>query len=104
MISGLKSLCVPTYQLLTPEQIKSFHTATLELLETVGVDVHHDEARQMLADAGCRLKENHRVRIPNWLVEAAIQSARPGSPSMTGWAMKPCVLKADASIAVWVRT
>ncbi|MDH3828509.1 MAG: trimethylamine methyltransferase family protein, partial [Desulfobacterales bacterium] len=75
MISGFQSLCVPTYQLLTPEQIKSFHTATLELLETVGVDVHHDEARQMLADAGCRLKEDHRVRIPNWLVEAAIQSA-----------------------------
>jgi len=75
MISGFQSLCVPTYQLLTPEQIKSFHTATLELLETVGVDVHHDEARQMLADAGCRLEEDHRVRIPNWLVEAAIHSA-----------------------------
>ncbi len=75
MLSGFQSLCVPTYRLLTPEQIKSFHTATLELLETVGVDVHHDEARQMLADAGCRLKEGHRVRIPNWLVEAAIQSA-----------------------------
>ena len=30
---------------------QSFHTATLELLETVGGDVHHDEARQMLADA-----------------------------------------------------
>jgi len=47
MISGFQSLCVPTYHLLTPEQIKSIHTATLELLETVGVDVHHDEARQM---------------------------------------------------------
>jgi len=75
MISGFKSQCVPTYHLLTPEQIKSIHIATLELLETVGVDVHHEEARQMLADAGCRLKEDHRVRIPNWLVEAAIQSA-----------------------------
>jgi len=75
MISGFKSQCVPTYHLLTPEQIKSIHTATLELLETVGVDIHHDEARQMLADAGCRLKGDHRVRIPNWLVEAAIQSA-----------------------------
>ena len=75
MISGFKSRCVPTYHLLTPEQIKSIHTATLELLETVGVDIHHDEARQMLADAGCRLKEDYRVRIPNWLVEAAIQSA-----------------------------
>jgi len=75
MLSGFKSQCVPTYHLLTPEQIKSIHTATLELLETVGVDVHHDGARQMLVDAGCRLKESYRVRIPNWLVEAAIQSA-----------------------------
>jgi len=75
MISGFKSNCVPTYHLLTPEQIKSIHTATLELLETVGVDVHHDEARQLLADSGCRLTGGHRVRIPNWLVETAIQSA-----------------------------
>lgn len=75
MISGFKSQCVPTYQLLTPEQIKSIHTATLELLETVGVDVHHDQARQMLADAGCRLSGDHRVKIPNWLVDAAIRSA-----------------------------
>ena len=58
MLSGFKSQCVPTYHLLTPEQIKSIHTATLELLETVGVDVHHDGARQMLVDAGCRLKES----------------------------------------------
>ncbi len=75
MISGFKSRCVPTYHLLTPGQIKSIHTATLELLETVGVDIHHDEARQMLADAGCRLTEKYRVQIPNCLVETAIQSA-----------------------------
>lgn len=67
--------CVPTYHLLTPDQIKSIHTATLELLETGGVAVYHDEARQMLADAGCRIKGDHLVQIPNWLVEAAIQSA-----------------------------
>ena len=75
MISGFKPQCVPTYHLLTPQQIKSIHSATLELLETVGVDVHHDGALQMLVDAGCLLKEDHRVTIPNWLVEAAIQSA-----------------------------
>jgi trimethylamine--corrinoid protein Co-methyltransferase len=66
---------MPSYHLLTPEQIQSIHTATLELLETVGVDVHHDEARHLLADAGCRLSGDHRVKIPNWLVEDAIQSA-----------------------------
>ena len=75
MIAGYKSQCVPSYHLLTAEQIKSIHTATLELLETEGVDVLHDEARQMLADTGCRLQGDHRVRIPNWMVEAAIQSA-----------------------------
>ena len=75
MISDPKSQCVPSYHLLTPEQINAIHTATLELLETEGVDVLHDEARRMLADSGCRLKGEHRVQIPNGLVEAAIQSA-----------------------------
>ncbi len=75
MLSGFTSQCVPTYHLLTPQQIKSIHTATLDVLETVGIDIHHDEARHMLADAGCLLKENDRVRIPNWLVEDAIRSA-----------------------------
>lgn len=75
MNSGFKSQCVPSYHLLTPEQIRSIHTATLDLLETVGVKVHHEEARQMMADAGCRIKGKDLVRIPNWLVEDAIRSA-----------------------------
>ena len=75
MNSGLKSQCVPNYHLLTPDQIDLIHSATLELLETVGVDVHHEEARHLMADAGCRLRGGQRVRIPNWLVESAIQSA-----------------------------
>jgi len=75
MTAASKSQCAPTYHLLTREQIKTIHTATLELLETEGVDVLHDEARQMLADAGCRLKGDHRVLISNGLVESAIQSA-----------------------------
>lgn len=33
-----KTQCVPTYHLLTPDQINSIHTATLELLETGGGD------------------------------------------------------------------
>ena len=75
MHTGFKFQCVPTYRLLTPDQIKAIHTATLELLETIGVKVHHDEARQMLAGAGCRVKDDNLVLFPNWLVEDAIQSA-----------------------------
>ena len=75
MYSGFKSQCVPQYRLLTEDQIKRLHTATLELLETVGVKVQHDGALRMMADAGCSVQDNGIVRIPNWLVEEAIGSA-----------------------------
>lgn len=75
MISEHKSQCTPSYQLLTADQIELIHTTTLELLETQGVEVHHNQARHMLADAGCRLEGDRRVMIPGRLVEAAIKSA-----------------------------
>jgi trimethylamine--corrinoid protein Co-methyltransferase len=75
MTSGKNSTCVPSYHFLTAKQIQSIHAATLELLETDGVDVLHDEARQMLTDAGCELQGEHRVLIPGSLVESAIRSA-----------------------------
>jgi trimethylamine--corrinoid protein Co-methyltransferase len=70
-----ETLCRPRYRLLTHPQIRTLHQATLELLDTVGVRVLHDEARGMLADAGCRLDSDQRVRIPAALVETAIRSA-----------------------------
>ncbi|MBW2678966.1 MAG: trimethylamine methyltransferase family protein, partial [Deltaproteobacteria bacterium] len=75
MNTGFKSQCLPTYRILTSDQIKHIHTATLELLETVGVKVMYKEARDMLAGAGCRVKPGNIVRIPNWLVEECIRSA-----------------------------
>jgi trimethylamine--corrinoid protein Co-methyltransferase len=51
------------------------HRATLEVLETVGVRVHHDRALALLADAGCRIQDTNLVYMPNWLVEESIQSA-----------------------------
>ncbi len=47
--------CVPKYRLLTDEQIKAFHGATLDILETVGVRVLHTQALSLLRDAGCRI-------------------------------------------------
>lgn len=75
MNSGFKSQCVPTYRLLTEAQIKEIHWATLEVLETVGVRVLHQEGLQLLRDAGCRVKEDHIVQIPSWLIEDCIRSA-----------------------------
>ena len=75
MNSGFKSQCVPSYRLLDEAQIKQFHYATLDLLENSGVKVMDEEAREMLLEAGCRLKENNVIQIPNWLVEDCIRSA-----------------------------
>ncbi len=75
METVFKSQCLPTYRILTSDQIKHIHTATLELLETVGVKVMYKEARDMLAGAGCWVKPGNIVRIPNWLVEECIRSA-----------------------------
>ena len=75
MNSGFGSQCRPSYRLLTEEQIKEIHHASLEILETVGVRILHDEAVEMLREAGCRVKNGNIVRIPNWLVEESIRSA-----------------------------
>lgn len=75
MNSGFKSQCVPSYRLLTEEQINEIHLATLEILETIGVRVLSDEGVELLKAAGCRVKDGHIVQIPNWLVTESIQSA-----------------------------
>ena len=75
MNSGFRSQVVPSYRLLTEEQIREIHLASLDILETIGVRVNHDEAVQMLQAAGCRVKPGNIVQIPGWLVDACIRSA-----------------------------
>ncbi len=75
MNSGFRSQCVPSYRLLTEDQIKEIHRASLEILETVGVRVLDDEAVSLLKDRGCQVKGDNIVLIPNWLVEECIRSA-----------------------------
>lgn len=77
MNTGFRSQCVPTYRILTEDQIREIHCATLELLETTGVRVMDQKGIQVLKDAGCRIKGDNIVQIPNWLVEECIRSAPP---------------------------
>jgi len=88
--------CTPSFRVLSEQQIREIHLATLEVLERTGVEVYHSEARQMLRQAGCRL-EGRRVRFPSSLVEACIASApsrvvicnREGKRCLfLGWALK----------------
>src|SRR5512135_2016758 len=75
MNSGFKQQAVPQYRLLTDEQIREIHFASLDILETVGVRVNHDEAVEMLRAAGCRVKPGNVVQMPGWLVEESIRTA-----------------------------
>jgi trimethylamine--corrinoid protein Co-methyltransferase len=75
MQTGFKSQCIPEYRLLTEEQIKEIHQATLTLLEKTGVKVLNEAALQLLETAGCRIVDERIVRIPSKLVEDSIQWA-----------------------------
>ncbi len=75
MNSGFRTQCVPSYRLLTGEQIQEIHRASLEILETVGVRLLHAGAVELLRDAGCRVVGDNVVQIPSWLVEECLRSA-----------------------------
>lgn len=57
------------------EQMQDIHAGSLEVLEDCGSFVYHDEALDLLRQAGAHIKNGNRVYIPTSLVEQAIRSA-----------------------------
>lgn len=75
MDAACDSQCLPHYRLLTTDQIREVHQATLEILETIGVRILDPDGVQLLRGAGCRIDRDHVVHIPLRLVEECIRSA-----------------------------
>lgn len=77
------------FQKLTADQCEAIHAASCRLLETVGVETHHERARAILAAAGASV-DGTRVRVPRRLVDWAlgvvpksfILHNRSGEPAM----------------------
>jgi len=65
----------PGFVYISEDQMYEIHVATLEVLERVGVRGDHKEAIELLKDAGAYAGQNGMVRIPSFLVKAALQSA-----------------------------
>lgn len=65
-------------KLLSPEQIKKIHKRSLDILEQIGANVDSGQAREILADHGCRIEER-RVYFPAELVDSILQE-RPAKP------------------------
>ncbi|MEE9199775.1 MAG: trimethylamine methyltransferase family protein, partial [Dehalococcoidia bacterium] len=70
-----KSEDAPRFRLLTDEKLHRIHEASLEVLEDVGVRIATEAARELLADAGCKVIDEDIVKIPRRVVEDAIDSA-----------------------------
>ena len=69
MTTQSTQVCTPCYRLLSAGQIDRIHAATLELLDTVGVNIRHQGARDMMAAAGCTVRNDGTVfiyKIPVW--------------------------------------
>ena len=62
------------FQMLSQDQLEELFNGVLEVLETIGLDVHHEEARDILKDAGARV-EGLRVQIPRHVVKRCLATA-----------------------------
>lgn len=63
-------------RVLDTEQLERLHRASLEILETVGVRIPHEEMRRRFVEAGARVDEEPGlVRIPEAVVESSLKSA-----------------------------
>ncbi|MQY59260.1 MAG: hypothetical protein GH144_06605 [Clostridia bacterium] len=64
------------YKVLTDDQIKHIHEATLEVLGDIGVRVEYRPALELMADCGCNVDFDKRiVTIPEYVLRKALQSA-----------------------------
>jgi len=62
------------FQLLSDDQLQELFDGVLHLLEYTGLDVYHDEARDILEKAGAWV-DGLRVRLPAYLVKDALTKA-----------------------------
>jgi trimethylamine--corrinoid protein Co-methyltransferase len=61
----------PQFRVLSDDQCEQLYQAALECLRRTGVEVHNEEAQQLLQDAGADV-EGTRVRVPAHIVQRAL--------------------------------
>ena len=72
----IESPKIGLFEILSKDEVYRVHTATLEVLERVGVRVEEENALRLLADAGATIDSSRKIaRIPPHLVEEAIRNS-----------------------------
>ncbi len=65
-------------EVLSEDQIEAIHDTSMQILEEIGMDFLHPEARDILERAGARVEAGgERVRFERGLIEAALAHAPP---------------------------
>jgi len=72
----------PYFEILSEDQVYAIHSASLEILERTGMNVHNQEALNIFSQGGAYV-EGDRVKIPPVMVEQALKSA-PSRILVTG--------------------
>jgi trimethylamine--corrinoid protein Co-methyltransferase len=80
----------PQFAVLSEDELEKLHLGALEVLRRTGVRFHHQEALDMLEEAGAFVSDGNLVKFPARLVEEALASApgrvvmcdRDGAPAM----------------------
>jgi trimethylamine--corrinoid protein Co-methyltransferase len=63
-------------EVLSKEEIEAIHTGTLQILHDTGVMVHHDEALELLRQAGAEVQQDKKIaRLPERLIMESIEHA-----------------------------
>ena len=70
-------------EVLSKDEIELIHSNTLDLLETIGIKVESDKAKELLEKNGCTLEKNHFVRFPENLIKEQLKKV-PQSFSLWG--------------------
>ena len=64
-----------SFKVFNEEEVRAVHEATVYLLESVGIKMHNDTARQIFAEKGAQVDHESRiVKIPRPMIEEAIDS------------------------------
>jgi len=80
----------PQFSVLSETQLQDIHLAALEVLRRTGIRFHHQEALDLLKDAGAFVSDGNLVKFPACIVEDAVASVpgrvvmcdRDGAPAM----------------------
>jgi trimethylamine--corrinoid protein Co-methyltransferase len=62
------------FRMLTDDQLEELYNGVLHVLEYTGLEVHHEQAREILKNAGAWV-DGLRVRIPSYLVRKSLDLA-----------------------------